>query len=121
MNHTIRNYREYGFDDAPFLSDEYKDKYFKLVLAQEKIKQRLKGNENFNGIDFSDVHANGIQIGIRNKKIPYITSGATIKYDFSNIDEAVEEAIQGYLDNDNEESIKRANDFYEQGCKYGWD
>lgn len=121
MEHTIRNYKEYGFDEAPFLGDTYKNKYFKLVLAQEKIKQRLKDNKDFNGVVFSDVHAGGIQIGIRNKRIPILTSDVTIKYDFSNIDEATEEVIQSYLKNDNEKSIKWANDFYEQGCKYGWD
>ena len=62
MNHTIKNYKEYGFDSPPFLSDDYQDQYFKLILAQEKAKDKLKDRPNFAGITFSDVSAGGIQI-----------------------------------------------------------
>lgn len=121
MNDSIRNYKEYGFDKMPFLSREYENQYFKLILAQEKINNRLKDYEDFGGVCFSDVHAGGIQIHMNNKRVPICIADSTIKYDFSNIDEAVEKAIQAFIDTDNEQSIKNANDFYEDGCKYGWD
>ena len=122
MNHSIKNYKEYGFDNQPFLNDDYQNQYFKLILAQEKVKNRLKDRPNFAGITFSDVSAGGIQIKASNKQVPYITmSDATIKYDFSNIDEAVDECVEGFVKTDNEKSIKSALQFYNDGCKYGWD
>ena len=36
MNHSIKNYKEYGFDNPPFLSGDYQNQYSKLILAQEK-------------------------------------------------------------------------------------
>ena len=122
MNHSIKNYKEYGFDNQPFLSDDYQNQYFKLVFAQEKVKSRLKNRPNFAGIVFSDVSASGIQIKAKNKQVPYITmSDATIKYDFSNIDEAVDECVKGFIETDNEKSTTSALQFYNDGCKYGWD
>lgn len=122
MNHTIKNYKEYGFDNQPFLSDDYKDQYFKLVLAQEKVKSRLKNRPNFASITFNDVGASGIQIQAKNKQVPYISiSDATIKYDFSNIDEAVDECVKGFIETDNEKSTTSALQFYNDGCEYGWD
>lgn len=121
MNHSIKNYKEYGFDNQPFLSDDYQNQYFKLVLAQEKVKNRLKDRPNFAGITFNDVGASGIQIQAKNKQVSIIISDATIKYDFSNIDEAVDECVEGFIETDNEESIKSASQFYNDGCEYGWD
>ena len=122
MNHSIKNYKEYGFDNPPFLNDDYQNQYFKLVLAQEKVKDRLKDRPNFAGVMFSDVSAGGIQIKASNKQVPYITmSDATIKYDFSNIDEAVDDVVNQFLSTDNEENIKSANDFFKTSMEYGWD
>ena len=122
MNHSIKNYKEYGFDNQPFLNDDYQNQYFKLVLAQEKVKNKLKDRPNFAGVIFSDVGAGGIQIKANNKQFSYIImSEATIKYDFSNIDEAVDECIKNFIETDNEKSIKSALQFYNDGCKYGWD
>ena len=122
MNYTIKNYKEYGFDNPPFLNDDYQDQYFKLILAQEKVKNRLKDRPNFAGITFSDVSAGGIQIKASNKQVPYISmSDATIKYDFSNIDEAVDDVVNQFLSTDNEENIKSANDFFKTSMEYGWD
>ena len=122
MNHTIKNYKEYGFDNLPFLNDDYQNQYFKLVLAQEKVKSRLKDRPNFAGVMFSDVSAGGIQIKASNKQVPYISmSDATIKYDFSNIDEAVDDVVNQFLSTDNEENIKSANDFFKTSMEYGWD
>ena len=121
MNHSIKNYKEYGFDSPPFLSDDYQNQYFKLVLAQEKAKNMLKDRPNFVGIIFNDVGASGIQIQAKNKQVPINISDATIKYDFSNIDEAVDECVKSFIETDNEKSITSALQFYNDGCKYGWD
>ena len=48
-------------------------------------------------------------------------SEATIKYDFSNIDEAVDDVVNQFLSTDNEENIKSANDFFKTSMEYGWD
>lgn len=121
MNHSIKNYKEYGFDNLPFLSDDYQNQYFKLVLTQEKVKDRLKDRPNFAGVTFSDVSASGIQIKASNKQVPYITmSDAIIKYDFSNIDEAVDECVKGFIETDNEKSITSALRIYQSCCEYGW-
>ena len=121
MNHTIKNYKEYGFDNPPFLSDDYQNQYFKLVLAQEKAKDMLKDRPNFAGITFNDVGASGIQIQAKNKQVPINISDATIKYDFSNIDEVVDECVKSFIETDNEKSIASASQFYNDGCEYGWD
>lgn len=117
----INNYTDYGFDYIPYLSKVYENKYPELVRAQNIVNERLKDYENYGGVRFSDVSASGIQMTPVNNKTPISLANATIKYDFSNVDEAIDEAVRDFIKTDNEKEIKYANSFYEDGCKYGWD
>ena len=55
---------------------------------------------------------NKIMLTIKKKRDKLMTS---------NIDEAVDECVEGFIETDNEKSIKSALQFYNDGCKYGWD
>lgn len=117
----INNYKDYGFDHVPYLSKVYENKYPELVRAQNIVNERLKDHENYGGVRFSDVSASGIQMTPVNNKTPISLASATIRYDFSNVDEAIDEAVRDFIKADNEKEIKYANRFYEDGMKYGWD
>ena len=117
----INNYKDYGFDYVPYLSKVYENKYPELVRAQNIVNERLKDHENYGGVRFSDVSASGIQMTPVNNKTPISLASATIRYDFSNVDEAIDEAVRDFIKTDNEKEIKYANHFYEDGMKYGWD
>lgn len=117
----IKDYKNYGFDYTPYLSRTYEDKYLELVRAQNIVNERLKDYEDYGGVRFSDVSAGGIQMTPVNNKTPISLASATIKYDFSNVDEAIDEAVRDFIKTDNEKEIKYANSFYEDGMKYGWD
>lgn len=117
----INNYKDYGFDYAPYLSKVYENKYSELVRAQNIVNERLKDYEDYGGVRFSDVSASGIQMTPVNNKTPISLASATIRYDFSNVDEAIDEAVRDFIKTDSEKEIKYANRFYEDGMKYGWD
>ena len=99
---------------------EHGDDFAKIRTA---ITEALKDYPNFIGIHFSDIHAGGIQICGLHKEIVgfYYADSPTIKYDFSNIDEAVKEFIDGWKTADNPESVDNFKQFLELGSMYGWD
>ena len=102
------------------MREEHGDDFAKIRTA---IAEALKDYPNFIGVDFSDVHAGGIQIGGLHKEITgfYYASMPTIKYNFSNIDEAVKEFVDGWKTADNPESVGNFKRFLELGSMYGWD
>lgn len=118
---NVHNYKYYGFDKMPYIDDRYKDQWFKLVLAQERVKDALRNYSDFGYVTFADVNAGGIQMMVANKKCHLCMAESLIKYDFSNLDEAIDEAIKMFEDSDNIESVKKTNDFYTNCMKYGWD
>lgn len=89
---------------------------------RQRITEALKEYENFDSVDFVDVNANGIQISGKHKKTGnYYFLTVTIKYDFSNVDEAIEEFVNGWKEFDNPRHISDFLWFLEMGRKYGWD
>ena len=102
---TLKNYKE------------------KMLYIQNKIKDELSNFENFEGIDFCDVSANGIQVRGHHKKVRGYTYGfqPTINYDFSNVEEIVESFVNAWKREDNPEDVKSYLDFIHDGQKYGWD
>jgi len=94
-----------------------------LLKIERDICKLLSGFENFNGIDFCDVGANGIQIRGHHKQIKGYTYGTqpTIKYDFSNKDEIVMEFVNMWYRYDTSEKIRHEKSFIADGEKYGWD
>ena len=102
---------------------EHREHKKDFSMIRKRITEALKDCENFDGIDFIDVNAGGIQICGLHKEIVgfYYADSPTIKYDFSNIDEAVKEFIDGWKTADNPESVDNFKQFLEMGSMYGWD
>lgn len=90
---------------------------------ERSIEERLKDFPNFDGIDFCDVGANGIQIRGHHKQIKGYTYGSqpTIKYDFSNCKDVIDEFVEMWKEKDNPKSITSELSFIADGEKYGWD
>lgn len=112
------------FDSQPFMNIKMIEEHFEeLMFIQNDIHKKLKGYENFLGIDFCNVSAGGIQIRGHHKNITGYTYGEqpTIKYDFSNIKEVISEFVNMWFDYDCDEYISREKDFIAFGEKYGWD
>lgn len=94
-----------------------------LIDIQNKINEKLKNYPNFDSIDFCDVGANGIQIRLHHKQINGYTLSeqATLKYDLSNIKEAIDTSVNNFIAFDTEDNIKGYKEFLAEGDKYGWD
>jgi len=112
------------FKYTPFLADNIITKYLQELLHIEKtITEGLKNYPNFTGIDFCDVSAGGIQIRGHHNQINGYTYGdqPTIKYDFSNIEECIQEFIEMWKERDMPEEVCEFKKFIRDGEKYGWD
>ena len=89
---------------------------------RQRITEALKDYENFDGVNFVDVNARVIQVnGLHKKTGRYYFLILTIKYDFSNIDEVVDEFVRGWKKYDNPEYISDFLSFIRMGEEYGWD
>lgn len=113
-----------SFKRTPYLSFKMINEHFNdFMYIQDLIYKLLSGFENFNGIDFCDVHAGGIQVRIHHKKIKGYTYGQqqTILYDFSNKTEIPWQVAKEFVKKDNEKDIKATQDFIKDGETYGWD
>lgn len=103
---------------------DFKEKYKnELIYIENAIKEKLKDYPNFKGIDFCNVGAGGIQIRGYHKDINSYTYGdqITIKYDFSNYLECINEFVEMWTAYDTPEKIKVFKDFIADGDKWGWD
>lgn len=112
------------FRYPPYLSCQILKEHFQELKEIENIiDERLSAYENYDGIDFCDVYAGGIQIRMHHKKVKGYTVGRqiTIEYDFSNAKEVPDLVCAAFIANDNKENIAALNSFIEQGKKYGWD
>ena len=112
------------FQRKPYVRQDTLNKYKDTMLyIQNKISDFLYDHENFDGIDFCDVSANGIQIRGHHKEIGGYTYGAqiTIKYDFSNIEEVADEFVEHWKQLDNPSDVARYKSFLADGERYGWD
>lgn len=113
-----------GFQYRPFLKIEKLEKNKEdLIKIEHDINKMLKGFEGFNGVDFCDVSAGGIQIRGHRKQVKGYTYGRqpTIKYDFSNKKDVVVEFVEMRYNNDEDKKIVCENEMIRQGEKWGWD
>lgn len=123
LNYIKRLYFE-TFKHTPYLSVSIIENHLQeLLYIENKITEALKDFENFQGIDFCNVSAGGIQIRGHHKRIKNYTYGIqpTIKYDFSNIEECIQEFIEMWKQYDTPEKVNVELRFIEDGEKYGWD
>lgn len=113
-----------NFQRKPFLRDDMLNEHYdKLINIESQINEQLVDFEYFDGIDFCDVGARGIQVRGFHKEIKGYSYGnqITIEYDFSNCDEIVELFVSMWKSEDTPEKIKRYNSFLEAGERWGWD
>ena len=103
-------------DKYPINYGELLDKAFQAISNHPEVK-------NLSSLDFCDVNANGIQIrGCHLLAEPGYSYGhqATIKYDFANIEDAVNEFIACWKQKDNPDNPKcRPECHHQPGWKAG--
>jgi hypothetical protein len=95
-----------------------------LQNARDRITIALKDYPNFKGCNFSDVRAGGIQLSGNHNEIKgyiYPSYQITIEYDFSNIETAIEQFIENWIECDNPTDIEDAKLMYSQMARYGCD
>lgn len=112
------------FQRRPLIKIETIEQYLmELVEIELTISEALSEHPNFDGIDFVDVSANGIQVRGFHKKVKGYCYGSqpTIKYDFSNYKDIIEEFINMWKSSDNEERVNQYSSIIEDGNTYGWD
>lgn len=118
-----RNTRLFSFRHEPFISDKMLEEHYDDFKRTETlIDKLLSGFENYDGIDFCDVQASGIQVRIHHKCIRGYTYGQqkTIRYDFSNINEIPFDVVREFIRIDEPSAILSEQDFIREGEKYGW-
>jgi hypothetical protein len=112
------------FRIKPHVSDKILTEHFDdFKKIENAINEALKEYPNFVGIDFCDVSAGGIQIRGHHKDVQRYCYGdqVTIKYDFSNIDEAITAFVQMWRRKDTPEQAQDYKDFLADGERHGWD
>lgn len=112
-----------GSKHSSYLLDGYENYRDIFETAIESINKSLVGYPNFDGVDFCDVNAGGIQIRGYHKQIEGHTYGyqPTIKEDLSNIIKATEIFIDMWKTEDTPAQVQNFKDFLEMGKLYGWD
>lgn len=113
-----------AFKYKPYVSYKTLTEHFdELKTIESLIDKLLYRFENYDGIDFCDVSAGGIQVRIFHKKIKGYCYGEqkTLKYDFSNKDEIPFEVVKEFIKIDTPELVNNFLDFIRDGEKYGWD
>ena len=123
---------------AEFLSDLYTIGFYKkpfikskilrvckpeLIDIELQINKRLKDHSNFEGIDFCDVGAHGIQIRGHHKEINGYVYGnqITINYDLSNYPDVINEFVDMWNQKDTIEQLRSDQAMYRDFAKYGCD
>lgn len=112
-----------NFDKPPYVAQDILRNHKRdLINIQKAINNGLKDYPNFDGIDFTDVSAGGIQIRGHHKQIAGYSYGdqINIKYDFSNKDAVVTEFVEMWKNNDNKQDVANYQSFLRQGERYGW-
>ena len=92
-----------------------------LADLRSEIDQALEHDRSYDGLDFCDANAGGVQVRLFHKDIQgYCYQSHTLAYDFSNRREVAEEAIMCWKAA-TEEDLQRFKSFLEDGEVWGWD
>ena len=113
-----------SFRYEPYVSVDILENHLDELYETEKLIDKLLSSfENYEGIDFCDVSAGGIQVRIHHKAIKGYSYGNqfTIKYDFSNIKEIPWQVARHFYEIDTPEQINDMKSFISFGERYGWD
>ena len=111
------------FQHRPLIKIETIEQYLmELIEVELAVSEQLQEYVNFDGIDFVDVCANGIQVRGFHKQLLGMCFGSifTIKYDFSNYKEVIKEFVEMWKARDNPEIIKMDNRFSDSCEKWGF-
>ena len=97
-----------------------------LIRIYNAIVEALKEYPDFDGIEFFAAFDTGIRVDLHHKKYHgYIYAGQpVIKYDFSNSEEVINQAVKIWQNSENPEYLKNYLDFQQfldWGDKYGFD
>lgn len=86
-----------------------------LLKCEKLIDKLLSKFDNYDGVDFYDVWAKGIQVRLHNKQIEkYIYSKPiTIQYDFSNIGDVPYQVVKEFVESDSDDRINIQEEFIE--------
>ena len=112
------------FQRKPYVRQDILDKYKdKMLYVQNKIADLLSDYENFDGVDFCDVHAGGIQVRGFHKLVNGYSyeNQPTIEYDFRNVNEVIEEFVDTWKFFDTPQKVDSYLNFIREGQKWGWD
>ena len=113
-----------SFKRTPYVtSNKIENNLTELLTIEYEITKQLATHSYFDGIDFCDVGAGGIQIRGHHKKVHgYVfSSQITIKYDFSNWEECIEKFVDEWKSSDTEQKVKEYKNFLDAGDLWGWD
>lgn len=103
-----------GFHNKPYITEDILAGIkAELIKVQEQITEKLMYYGNFQGVTFVDNGYGDIQIQGKHREIKgyTYTSNKPIKYDFSNIDESVEEFIRMWASVDKPSYTKKIQEF----------
>ena len=124
QNKHINKLYNKGFWRKPYVSISTLEKYKGEMIRIEKlINKELVDYPNFLGIEFCDVHINGIQIRGHHKEINNYSFGLqpTIKYDFTNKNEVITEFVEMWKQHDTPENVEKYKKLIISGENHGWD
>lgn len=115
------------FKYSPFVKYSLLVEHKDVFLNIEKLVDKMLSNfEHYNGIDFCDVSAGGIQIRLHHNQIKNYTYGKqyTIKYDFSNVEDGgldiALQVVREFIEKDKPEFITSELNMIREGEKYDW-
>jgi len=112
------------FRKKPFLKPKFLiENLEKFIFIESAINEQLKDYPNFESISFTDVSAGGIQIGGSHKLVERYYYGhhqPTIKYDFSNFQQCIEEFVSNWKKIDNAEYTQGYRQYLREGERYNW-
>jgi len=95
----------------------------KFAEIRAFIAAQLTDHPNFVGVDFCDVTASGIQIRGHHKEVTSYTYGEqiTVKYDLSNAQEAAQQFVAMWKEQDTDAHLAGYKGFLAEGERWGWD
>lgn len=118
----VENLDNMYFQTEPYIKENSLRRKKDLIAVQNAISLRLRNNINFDHIKFVDVSAGGISVsGIHKQVNNYYFVTTKLKYDFSNMEECVNEFVDKWKEKDNDKNVADMNDFIRRNEKYGWD
>lgn len=120
----LNKFCEVNFYSKPNMRDDELEVHKENLASVEKeINDKLKDMKGFAGIDFNSNYDGNIYIrGFHSEIVGYAYGNyITLLSNFENKQEAIENFVEMWRDNDTNEKVEQYKKFIEAGEKYGWD